>query len=34
MLHLGGSNPRYVCKLREELIESIPEEKDMGLPNG
>jgi len=29
---LGQSNPRYVCSLTEELLESIPEERDLGVP--
>ena len=28
VLHLGRSNPRYLYKLREELLEHSPAEKD------
>ena len=31
MLHLGQCNPRYLYKLREDLLESSPEEKDLGV---
>ena len=33
-LHLCWGNPRYVCELREELVEGSPVEKDMKVPNG
>ena len=31
VLHLSRGNPRYVCKLGEELLESSPAEKNLGL---
>ena len=31
ILCVGRGNPRYVCKWAEELIESSPEEKDLGV---
>mgnify|MGYP001860908807 CR=1 FL=1 len=30
VLHLDQSNPRYVCRLGEELLESSSAEKDLG----
>jgi len=30
VLHLGQSNPRYIYRLREEVLESSPVEKDLG----
>ena len=30
VLHLGRSNPRYLYKLGEDLLESSPAEKDLG----
>ena len=29
VLHLGRSNPRYICRLGEELLQSSPAEKDL-----
>jgi len=34
LLHWGQGNPRYVCELREELVEGSPVEKDMKVPKG
>ena len=31
VLHLGRSSPRYLHKLREDLLESSPVEKDLGI---
>jgi len=31
VLHLGQSNPCYQYRLRDEWIESSPEEKDLGV---
>ena len=31
VLHLGRSNPRYLYKLGEDLLESSPVEKDLGV---
>ena len=31
VLHMGQSNPRYVYRLREELLESSPEKKDLAV---
>ena len=28
---MGQSNPRYVYRLREELLESSPEKKDLAV---
>ena len=32
VLHLHRSNPRYLYKLGEDLLENSPVEKDLGLP--
>lgn len=34
LLHLGQGNPIYVYRLGEELIESGPEKKELGGPDG
>ena len=31
VLHLGQDNPRYLYKLGEDLLESSPAEKDLGI---
>ena len=31
MLHLGRGNPRYLYKQEEDLLESSPVEKDLGV---
>ena len=34
MLHLGRGNPRYLYKQGEELLDSIPVKKDLGVLMG
>ena len=31
LLHLGQGNPRYLYKLEEDLLESSPAEKELGV---
>jgi len=31
VLYLGQGNPSYLFKLREDLLESSPDEKDLGV---
>ena len=31
VLHMGQGNPKYLYKLREDLLESSPAEKDSGV---
>ena len=31
VLHLGQGNPRYLYKLEEDILESSPAEKDLGV---